>query len=360
MDRASAYAILELAAGATPDDVRVAYRRRAFATHPDRAGGDPAAFLAVCDAYQSLLAPAGDRAEEPGAAPEPGGSPRVPPTDAAKVLFQYLGDLAFEMILNGATPETVVSFLQREGCPESVARALERDLRDGVLRSPGSLATAPAFDAPPAMPSVARRPVRSFPRWLAMTGAAAVVGACIVGVSLLGQRASSSAGGHEVVQPGPVAVAPSQPIVPAPPPRSEPAHPTVPTRSTRSAPVRASAPTRASAQQAPRPPVRARETASIRSTSADLDAERDALEADQRRFAAEVTALEAERSRIDAAEAALASASDVERYAAVTTRKAAYNARLQAVRRTEAALQVRVRELNARIATYNDRVRSGR
>ncbi len=357
MDRASAYAILELAAEATPDDVRAAYRRRAFATHPDRTGGDPAAFLAVCDAYQSLLAPGVDRVAEPG--PEPEDSPRVPPTDAAKVLFQYLADLACDMILNGATPEMVVSFIAREGCPESVARALERDRRDGVQPAPGSSPTAPAAGPPPAMPPAAKRPSRSFPRWLAITGAAAVVGACIVGVLLQGQRTSPSGSSDGAVPRAPVAVAPSRSIAPAPPPRREPARSTVPPRSTRSAPARPSASARASTQDA-QPPVRARETASIRTMSADLDAERDALEADQRRFAAEVTALEAERSRIDAAEAALASASDVERYASLATRKAAYNARLLAARRTEEALRVRVRELNARIATYNDRVRSKR
>lgn len=44
----------------TDDDVRAAWRRRAAATHPDRAdGGDPAAFAAAAAAYTALRTAAG-------------------------------------------------------------------------------------------------------------------------------------------------------------------------------------------------------------------------------------------------------------------------------------------------------------
>ena len=119
MDRPVAFDILAVSPAATPDEVRAAYRRRAFATHPDRAGGDAAAFHAVCEAYKSLSDSTVNYAQEPGPASEPGTFSHVPPSDAAKVLFKYLSDLASDMILNGATPEMVVSFLAREGCPES-------------------------------------------------------------------------------------------------------------------------------------------------------------------------------------------------------------------------------------------------
>src|SRR5580704_8953902 len=49
--------------GLSDDEVRVAWRRVAAATHPDRAdGGDPAAFAAAAAAYTLLRTPAG-RAE---------------------------------------------------------------------------------------------------------------------------------------------------------------------------------------------------------------------------------------------------------------------------------------------------------
>jgi hypothetical protein len=352
VDRAAAYATLEISAEATPEEVRAAYRRRAFATHPDRAGGDAAAFHAVSDAYRSLSDPALHGAQEPRPAPEPDTSSHVPPTDAAKVLFEYLSDLASEMILNGATPELVVSFLAREGCPESVARALERDLRDRVRPAPSKppAASAPAKPpaaAPPVGPSVARQLLSSFPAWRAVTVAAAAVAACVLGASLVVPLTRSPAPRAEVAPPAAVTVAPIAPS----------AHVAAPLP-TRGPPPR-SAPARPRAQQAP-PPTRERETASLRATSAELDAERDALEADQRRFAAEAAELHAESGRIDAAEAALASASDVERDASLAPRKAAYNARVEAARRTEKALQRRVRDLNAKITAYNDRVRSGR
>jgi hypothetical protein len=350
VDRAIAYAVLEISAEATPEEVRAAYRRRAFATHPDRRGGDAAAFHDVAEAYRSLSDPALLGALEPGPASEPDASTHVPPTDAANVLFEYLSDLASDMILNGATPEMVVSFLAREGCPESVARALERDLRDRVQPAPSHPPAAPEFAeppaaAPPVVPSVARQPVSSFPRWLAVTLAAAAVAACILGAPLVASPARSRAKSAEVAPPTAPAAVSAEPILPSAP---------APARSPRTAAARPSA------EQAPRPPTRERETASPRAASAQLDAERDALEADQRRFAAEVAELEAERGRIDAAEAALASASDVERYASLTPRKAAYNARVEMARRTEKNLQRRVRDLNAEITAYNDRVRSGR
>lgn len=343
MDRAIAYAILEISAEATPEEVRAAYRRRAFATHPDRGNGDAAAFQAVSDAYRSLSDPTLHGAQEPASGPDT--SAQVPPTDAAKVLFEYLSDLASDMILNGATPEMVVSFLAREGCPESVARALERDLRARVQPVPGDPPAAPGFaeppaEAPPIVPSVARQRVTSFPTWLAVAVAAVV--ACALGAFLVMRQARSPAKSAEVAPPAAVAAAPTPPSAPVParPPRSAPARP--------------------SAQQAPRPPTRERETASARGRTGDIDAERAALEADQKRFAAEVAELEAERGRIDAEEAALASAPDVERYASLTPRRAAYNARVEMARRTEKALQRRVRDLNAEITAHNDRVRAGR
>jgi hypothetical protein len=61
----SPYEVLEVAPGATEDEVRRAWRRRAFETHPDR-GGDEAAFDVVRQAFAHLCTrPAGQH----GAAP---------------------------------------------------------------------------------------------------------------------------------------------------------------------------------------------------------------------------------------------------------------------------------------------------
>jgi curved DNA-binding protein CbpA len=51
--RVNPHSVLGLAPGATRADVRRAFRGCAHATHPDH-GGDPAAFLAVRDAYEQL------------------------------------------------------------------------------------------------------------------------------------------------------------------------------------------------------------------------------------------------------------------------------------------------------------------
>src|SRR5258706_7312915 len=90
------YRVLGLARGASPDDIRRAYRRLVKANHPDSAG--PAAlprFLAIQAAYEALEngaatrgaggRPTGagstrDRARQPG---RPPASAR-PPADAAK------------------------------------------------------------------------------------------------------------------------------------------------------------------------------------------------------------------------------------------------------------------------------------
>ena len=53
--------VLGVRPGASPDEVRAAWRRRARATHPDR-GGDEAAFAKVLEAYRRL---SGEHAPRP-------------------------------------------------------------------------------------------------------------------------------------------------------------------------------------------------------------------------------------------------------------------------------------------------------
>lgn len=52
--RASVWAILNVSADATVDEIKRAYRRRALETHPDR-GGDPEVFRVVQSAYERAL-----------------------------------------------------------------------------------------------------------------------------------------------------------------------------------------------------------------------------------------------------------------------------------------------------------------
>ena len=384
MDRAAAHATLGVSAEATPEQIRAAYRRRAFETHPDRSAGSTAAFQAVAEAYRVLSDSSG--APEQGGSPTPDGRSRVPPTDAAQVLFEYLSDLASDMILNGATPDAVVAFLAGEGCPETVARALERDLRTRVqgagsegAREPAPSDTAgrspetarangspdprepPSSDTtgqppetssangppdPAAAPAQRRPRMRSAAKWagLGLAGAAVTACAFIAWRSVATGKASEPP--RESVPSAAVAAAPSPPdrVGPAPA-RSSPGP-----APARSSPARLRSPAEGPRQ---RPPTRD-DKASLQAVSARLDAERDALDADRARLAAEAAELQAERQRIDAAQAELGS--DPALLPALRQRQSAYNARLEAARRTERALQQRTADLNARIAAYNKRL----
>jgi hypothetical protein len=371
VDRVVAHATLGVSADATPEDIRAAYRRRAFETHPDRSAGSTAEFQAVAEAYRVLTDPGGD-AQGTGQASGPGASSRVPSSDAAKVLFEYLSDLASEMILNGAAPDAIVSFLAREGCPESVARALERDLRTRVGPAASEASRTPPSpehadhqhtvvggeDAPGAPAPCPIQPgVTPFARWMLL----ALAPAAAVTFALVAWRGTSTVSASEP----PREIAPP-PAAPAPPiPAAQPAAPEAPSQ----------------ASQAPAPPARSSSAPRVRSTqgqrqqqkkqlarvdagkslgamSAELDAERNTLEADRRRLAAEAEELRLEKQRIELA--ALTAGADPAAAASLRRRESAYGARLGAARRTEAALEHRTRDLNARIAAYNDRVRAAR
>ena len=90
-ERTDPFAALGLPAqdGLTDDDVRAAWRRRATATHPDRAdGGDPARFAAAAAAYTVLrtrsgrgeaLADLAEQARPGGPRPAAAGIPRTRP-----------------------------------------------------------------------------------------------------------------------------------------------------------------------------------------------------------------------------------------------------------------------------------------
>jgi hypothetical protein len=81
MTRSDAEKVLGLGPGATPAQVKAAYRARATQFHPDKHSGDPAAevlFRMIRDAYEVLRVP-------PEAPPEPGKPKGVP-----KIVFDLI------------------------------------------------------------------------------------------------------------------------------------------------------------------------------------------------------------------------------------------------------------------------------
>ena len=54
-DRTDHLAVLGLEPGATPEDIRTAYRREALMWHPDKATGDQARFVTIKDSYEALM-----------------------------------------------------------------------------------------------------------------------------------------------------------------------------------------------------------------------------------------------------------------------------------------------------------------
>jgi curved DNA-binding protein CbpA len=89
------YAVLEVGRDATPDEIRVAYRRAARASHPDLHPGDAAAterFKRVQQAYDVLGDPARRAAYDAPAAPPP--TPMVPrsTTEPPVSLARELGE----------------------------------------------------------------------------------------------------------------------------------------------------------------------------------------------------------------------------------------------------------------------------
>lgn len=70
----SIWAILDVAEGATPTEIKRAYRAKALLTHPDR-GGDPDAFRAVQRAFEEALARQRPRRRAPSAEPTASATP---------------------------------------------------------------------------------------------------------------------------------------------------------------------------------------------------------------------------------------------------------------------------------------------
>lgn len=54
MEAGKAYEVLEIKSGASPDEVKAAYRRLALESHPDKNGGRETKFKQVAEAYESL------------------------------------------------------------------------------------------------------------------------------------------------------------------------------------------------------------------------------------------------------------------------------------------------------------------
>ena len=97
------YKILGLTPAATPAEIKKAYRKLAFAHHPDRNPGDPQAaarFIEISEAYETLSDPARrrsyDRTYKPstgGARGATGSTPPPPAFPAASTLLKALEDI---------------------------------------------------------------------------------------------------------------------------------------------------------------------------------------------------------------------------------------------------------------------------
>lgn len=122
--RTTHYATLGVNADATIDEIRVAYRQRAKASHPD-AGGDPAEFRRVGDAYQVLSDPERRRAYDdeqgirrPTYHPHSGGT-TPPATGWSAPSGDFSGDVTFPAYLRDITDKPWEPKLEAPEAPES-------------------------------------------------------------------------------------------------------------------------------------------------------------------------------------------------------------------------------------------------
>ncbi len=314
------YGVLGVSRTVSPDDLRSAYRRRAFETHPDRCS-DPAEFLAVASAYRQLSDPELRAAYDA----------EHPPT-------------AIVLARPHARPAASHARAPSPGSPPvhgSNAGGADgaQDTRDGP-------------------PERARRVPRRRP-WSGFTlGLAACAGlsaAAVLGYSLRDARPAASETAPRPATPA-SAPAPLAATSPPPPaaltaePAADPARSATAPQPTRRPPARRTPPS--AARQAPQP--------AGDEDGAQLDVERSEVQRAWKEFAAEAAALRAERAEVEAAAARLGAGSTEVDLAAVRRAEATFKVKLATARGHESALQRRTAELNERLQRYNARVLASR
>lgn len=122
--RLSPHEVLGVASDASAEEIRRAYRRRAFETHPDRnPESDGGEFRAVAWAYKAMLSGSTTPFEadwvDEGAAPD----------TSAEELVANLVQFVVEQVLQGHPASKIIEWLRDQGCPDSVARQVEAEVR---------------------------------------------------------------------------------------------------------------------------------------------------------------------------------------------------------------------------------------
>lgn len=134
--RAQAFTVLGVAATASRDDIRQAYRKLAFDKHPDRNPETSDEFARITEAYQFVTAHAEELGIEERAAREPAANSTATPRHVSRPTLQ-----ASERKFGKATIEACENMLKEEGEPGTlhVATAVYRVGRNLTYFVPSKL-----------------------------------------------------------------------------------------------------------------------------------------------------------------------------------------------------------------------------
>ena len=155
------YGILGISETATVKEIKDAYRLQAMKWHPDRNLNNRAKaeerFKEIGYAYKVLSDPlqraeydaylASQRAAGAGEArqEEAAFDTGMSDADAAKIFFEQMLDLAFELARRGFGEEKILKMLLALDCPESIAKAVA----EMVVRSAGANGSSKSYSSPP-------------------------------------------------------------------------------------------------------------------------------------------------------------------------------------------------------------------
>lgn len=124
------YQALDIARDSSLQEIKRAYRKKAFETHPDREGGSNEEFIRVSEAYrilsdEKLRHQFDERGDISG--------PERSYQDSYNDFLSYLAEEASVLILHGKSTQGVRDWLKGQGCPDSIIIEFEKFLRKGVV-----------------------------------------------------------------------------------------------------------------------------------------------------------------------------------------------------------------------------------